>query len=674
MRQSSLSLLLLMGMCFTANAQIDTGETNPIPGGADVDSTRLPSILSLIEVTEPEASYYQASGVVRVMVKFDARVSNAGGVADEYLILATATGGPSSVTSKPHRIESGQTARRSQALKSEFNCFGADRFAVTISLVDQWDGLDSRGQPIRPRALQSVTKWIDTPEYLVKSTSETFDCSGKDPFAAGSDIDAEIGTAKMTPFNPFEHGFNFDNSFSNNMGPALDIRTGGLCGGMMYSALDYYYASREIPQQDYRPADHATLYRYLYDRQSHSIYSNIDQWSELTINIGGSRDSQVFSWGLGERLDDIREYIDRGEPVVLGLKGANGSGDHQVIAVGYDLGRYRRDSGEFKEDIKIFTHDPNFPNEYMTLVPDLEREIYYYTEFGSVGTKDEVVNYRGYFVDKNYHRESPPPILNPVYPDDGLVHELVIRFDTGNDDLRGGGHADVTIIFNDGSTQVMRDVNGGRRWLENYDQTISIPLDTPTSVDNLRELRIEHRSGGPGGPDNWNVDDLLVSARGFERHIIYDLEAAPLVRFTDDNRGFIAYLNTGFVPDAHVRQLNFTFSTGGDDLRGGNDNLDVEIMYNDGRIQRARAINGFLPWENHTTANYPVALAEPGPLSDIRGVRLIKSPGNDNWNLDALRIEVVPERDEKYIVLDEADSPLWPFTGSRPVREFVFEP
>src|ERR1035441_122828 len=44
----------------------------------------------------------------------------------------------------------------------------------------------------------------------------------------------------MTNFSPAEHGFKFNNQFVNDFIPALDYRTGGLCGGMSYAALDYY--------------------------------------------------------------------------------------------------------------------------------------------------------------------------------------------------------------------------------------------------------------------------------------------------------------------------------------------------------------------------------------------------------------------------------------------------
>jgi hypothetical protein len=156
--------------------------------------------------------------------------------------------------------------------------------------------------------------------------------------------------------------------------------------------------------------------------------------------------------------------------------------------------------------------------------------------------------------------------------------------------------------------------------------------------------------------------------------VIYDLNAAPLVRFTDRNRSFIAYLNTAVMPDTHVWRLDFKFVTGGDDLRGGNDNLDVEVLYHDGRIQRAHAVNGFRPWGNNSTSNYQIALAEPAPRSGFRGVRLIKSPGNDDWNLDALRIDAVTKNNGSFIIFNDADTPLIRFSERYSQHEFLFDP
>src|SRR6266550_4591762 len=179
----------------------------------------------------------------------------------------------------------------------------------------------------------------------------------------------------LTSFQPEANSFNFGNSFKNDFVPGLDIRTSGLCGGMSYAAIDYFMSGLPVPVQPFAPANGTTLYNYLYDRQVTSFLTNIDKWGELSFNPGGARNSEFFNWGIsakkGERIDELKSFIDHGKPCVLGLFGVNGTGDHQVVAFGYDMGNYKGDLGAHKEDFKIFISDPNHPGEKMTLVPDV---------------------------------------------------------------------------------------------------------------------------------------------------------------------------------------------------------------------------------------------------------------------------------------------------------------
>ena len=101
-----------------------------------------------------------------------------------------------------------------------------------------------------------------------------------------------------TGFDPKIHGFRFTNDFSNDVVPVADIRTGGLCGGMSYTALDYYFSHMAVPIQDYRPANRTPLQSYIYNREVDSLTSNLDKWGEVGFNPGGARNSEFFNWGL----------------------------------------------------------------------------------------------------------------------------------------------------------------------------------------------------------------------------------------------------------------------------------------------------------------------------------------------------------------------------------------
>jgi hypothetical protein len=318
-----------------------------------------------------------------------------------------------------------------------------------------------------------------------------------------------------TNFDPRKHGFRFVNDFLNDVVPSVDIRTGGLCGGMSYSALDYYFAHVTIPEQTYRPANRTTLQSYLYNREVDSLVSNLDKWAEVGFNPGGSRNGEFFNWGLqgtnGGRLEELRSSIDQGIPAVIDLQGDGGTGNHQVVAIGYSMGRYQGDLKDFEGDLQIFVYDPNYPMHVRTLIPDVPNQLYRYAEGGSE-------RWRTYFVDKNYHAQSPPDLPNPVYPNDGTVRELILGFHTGSDDLRGGSdNIDLEVDMLDGSRQVYPNINLSARWLPNYPETARVILSQPVPPEQIRGVVLTDTFGGGIDGDNWDMNsvsiDMLVNGK-----------------------------------------------------------------------------------------------------------------------------------------------------------------
>lgn len=440
----------------------------------------------------------------------------------------------------------------------------------------------------------------------------------------------------MTKFNPALHGLWFENDFTNDFVPALDMRTGGLCGGMSYTALDYYHATMSIPRQPFRPANGTTLHSYLYDRQVTSIVSNLDKWAEMGFNPAGARDTELFNWGIsakkGERIDELKQLLDKGTPCVLCLQ-AHGdhTGNHQVVAVGYDMGRYKGDLGEHIEDFKIFVYDPNHANKMRTLVPDVRRKLYRIAEEDSDGK-----TWRTYFVDKNYHAERPPSIPNASYPEDGKVRELVLQFYTGGDDLRGGNdNVDVEVKLADGSQQLYRNINRRARWVVNNDESAQVVLRRPTRLEDLHSLTIRTTFGGGVGGDNWDMQKLVIHTFGGVP--FNEIKQVGSKRFTGSDRTLVVPLNAAPTLPGQINSLLFTFVTGGDDLRGGNDNLNITVRYSDGRTQTASNVNGGMRWGNGTTNTVSVDLNHAVAPDDVREITLMTTfgggIGGDNWSL-----------------------------------------
>jgi uncharacterized protein YjbI with pentapeptide repeats len=223
-------------------------------------------------------------------------------------------------------------------------------------------------------------------------------------------------TKKMTTFNPEKHGFKFSNTFSNKGFVAgVHIDFSGLCGGMSYAMLDYYYKGVTIPSQTQKPNEGTQLTKYIRSRQWYTYDAQADKWVELGFNPFGERTSEFWNWGVqgfnGGRLEELKSRIDQGKPVPLGLFAAGDGGltskHHQVIAIGYDMGRYRGDLKEYKDDLKIYICDPNYPGETKVLRPNSAKHRYYYEDSPSQ-------EWLTYFVDMKYRAVAPldPAVVN----------------------------------------------------------------------------------------------------------------------------------------------------------------------------------------------------------------------------------------------------------------------
>ncbi|MFJ9121271.1 hypothetical protein ACIRJO_37800 [Streptomyces sp. NPDC102394] len=345
---------------------------------------------------------------------------------------------------------------------------------------------------------------------------------------------------RMTGFVPALHGFAFDNSFQTS--PLFDIRFGGLCGGMSYAALDHFFTHRPIPRQNTRPATGTPLFQYINSRQEDSVRPNLDKWTELTLNPFGWRNKEFFRWGLqgfgGGRLQELREAIDAGRPVPLGLFKQNTGllgPHHQVVAVGYRLGRYTGDLGAFQSDLRIYVYDPNHPDKIMTLAPRTDQNL-----FGYLEAPDET--WRTYFVDRKYSRRTPPSIPAAPAPRPGTVSELLVTIGTGGDDLRGGNdNADLTVTFKHQPVLRVSNINHGARWIDRYAQTVRVPLPHPIDATELSSLTLSTAFGGGTGGDNWNVDSLNVTTSDGKE--LSRNTGNPLVRFTGQTHTFTVPLH-----------------------------------------------------------------------------------------------------------------------------------
>ncbi len=179
----------------------------------------------------------------------------------------------------------------------------------------------------------------------------------------------------LTKFASQSNGFNFINRFEYQFPVKFQLPfvgqihlsdvVYGLCGGMSFSALDYFYAGKPVPTYDRVDQISNKLFSYLCDRQLDSlkisVLIKVIQWMV-------SEDRNIGQWMTRYEIPKLRRALDKGNPVVLALIRVKGLGDpthnHQVVATGYD---YNPTSNV----ITIYLYEPNYPGQEPTLTVNL---------------------------------------------------------------------------------------------------------------------------------------------------------------------------------------------------------------------------------------------------------------------------------------------------------------
>ncbi len=155
-------------------------------------------------------------------------------------------------------------------------------------------------------------------------------------------------------------------------------------------------------------------------------------------------------------------------------------------------------------------------------------------------------------------------------------------------------------------------------------------------------------------------------------------EGSPKIRFTGDVHTLTLNVpGRRLITPARATEVQIWIQTGGDDLRGGNDNADVTLTFLGGSTL-TRNINGGREWGNGQTHIARLTLpATAPPVQDIQSVTITThfggGIGGDNWNVDKVALMVgfptgSPTSEPAPIVvhtwLDKSGGPLIRFTGS----------
>lgn len=175
----------------------------------------------------------------------------------------------------------------------------------------------------------------------------------------------------------------------------------GLCGGMCFAALDYYYAGQPVPSYSRTEDLPSNFILYLWDRQINSfgffVVPKVIEWMLRD-------DGDVAVRTARYEVPKIRRALDQGQPVVLGMVRGKGSTDptvnHQVLGTGYDF-------DETTRQFKVYLYDPNYPDLDSSLSMSLASP-----SQGLQGAQVTGEPFRGLFVIP-YKAQQPPEEHHP---------------------------------------------------------------------------------------------------------------------------------------------------------------------------------------------------------------------------------------------------------------------
>ncbi len=293
-------------------------------------------------------------------------------------------------------------------------------------------------------------------------------------------------------------------------------------------------------------------------------------------------------------------------------------------------------------------------------------------------------------------------------------NKIDIDFKTGADNLEPKDFMEglkVTIKVRNRVDIVKENVNEGRDWPNNSIRrvTFNLPDDLPCS--DIYELVLSRgtRSGYRDNftaavADNWNLQKLTVTTRirvnGILKSSTMNYESPsgapnPLFRFvyedrdSDRNTGtsFTAPISNlcpqegGFTPRGNPdrRSITCVFGTGGDDLRGGNDNVDVRLILRGApsRIITLQNLNNRNAWGNLSENTVSKDLPTTAPVftfEDIERIEVRHTGGGgmfaDNWYLDKFKLTLNLNGVNR-ILIDRVAAPIHYFTGDTRIARLM---
>lgn len=250
-----------------------------------------------------------------------------------------------------------------------------------------------------------------------------------------------------------------------------------------------------------------------------------------------------------------------------------------------------------------------------------------------------------------------------------LIRTLSVNLLSGDDGLRDNSELQLELNVA-GRAPIILPLGGGDgdRRPSAFTRTVTLPTPVPRSALRQVGLRVVQHFSFPETADNWTLNAMQVSSPG---GVIVSQTGRPLMRFTGEAGRFM--LDTSCTDpsapaatDPVVSSLRVTLRTGGDDLRGGNDNAFIFVNIA-GRSRLELPFNGGVRLPDHSSRSLVIPLPAGVRLSQLRslGVRatLGGGIGGDNWNIDGVNVTANLTAGGSRTILDQSGNPVVRLTG-----------
>lgn len=289
-------------------------------------------------------------------------------------------------------------------------------------------------------------------------------------------------------------------------------------------------------------------------------------------------------------------------------------------------------------------------------------------------------------------RHSFVPVLGHPPRTTSLNATLVVTLGTGADDLRGrGDNVSITLRLRGSPATInLANLNGGTRLDANSERifTKEIPSSATLDINSISEVIVKHDGGSSN--DEWVINKVQILIKktvpvsgtpgpGRETtRLLVNNNYPSIHRFTSQSRqkSFSANADQTALRNATITAV---FTTGDDDLRGGNDNVDLLIRFKTSRqMITVRNLNNRENWPNYSTRtiNKELLGSDEIDIDDIKSIELQHTGGGgigaDNWNLAGFKLTIRKDGRSRELV-DEVRRLIFRFTGESRSKVFSLD-